>query len=205
MFASGNSVSLKFFAEKLGVSVKQIEKSVAELAEKYKDDCGIHLLNFNGKVQFASNPAYKDEVALILNSIKEKEFTKTILECAAIVAYKQPITRAELEDIRRVNSDYAVRTLLDLGMIAPCGRKDSIGHPVLYGTTDTFLKRFKIADLGELPDYTTLLGQISSLSEGVSESTTYLYNSNRDVSFHEEEEEGANVDFVESNEETDEE
>lgn len=188
LFASGNSVPLKFLAEKLGVSVKQIEKSVAELAEKYKDDCGIYLLNFNGKVQFATNPAYKDEVALVLNSIKEKEFTKTILECAAIIAYKQPITRAELEDIRRVNSDYAVRTLLDLGMIAPCGRKDSIGHPVLYGTTDTFLKRFKITDLEELPDYTTLLGQISSLGEGVSETTSYLYNSNRDVSFREEEE-----------------
>jgi segregation and condensation protein B len=174
LFASGNSISIKFLAEKLNVTTKAVEKSLRELGEKYTGECGIYLLNFNGKAQLATNPTYKDEVSLILSSIKEKEFTKTILECAAIIAYKQPITRGELEEIRRVNSDYAIRTLLDLEMIAPCGRKDAIGHPVLYGTTDKFLKRFKISELGDLPDYESLMGQIAQLGE--SSESSYLYS-----------------------------
>lgn len=174
LFASGNSVSLSLLAEKLEVPLAQVKKSVEELKEKYANDCGIHLLNFNGKAQLASNPEYKDSVANVLNSIKEKEFTKTILECAAIIAYKQPITKGELEEIRRVNSDYAVKTLLDLKMIEPCGRKDAIGKPILYITTDNFLKRFKISSLDELPDYDLLMSQIATLSESAEESA-YLY------------------------------
>lgn len=174
LFASGNSVPVKMLAEKLGASEKAVNKSIDVLKEKYAGDCGIYILTFNGKVQLATNPNYKEEVALVLNSIKEKEFTKTILECAAIIAYKQPITRGELEEIRRVNSDYAVRTLLDLNMIAPCGRKDTLGRPMMYATTDTFLKRFKIADLGELPDYGDLMNQIAKLGEA-SDDSSYLY------------------------------
>lgn len=168
LFASGNAVPVKLLSEKLAVSEREIVKSLKELESRYSGDSGIVLLNFNGKVQLATNPQYKEEVSLVLSSIKEKEFTKTILECAAIIAYKQPITRGELEEIRRVNSDYAVRTLLELGMIAPCGRKDAIGHPVLYGTTDVFLKRFKIENIGALPDYDELMDQISRLSENSS-------------------------------------
>ena len=62
---------------------------------------------------------------------KEKEFTKTILECAAIIAYKQPITKPELEDIRQVSCDYAIHTLLELEMIVACGRKDAVGKPIM--------------------------------------------------------------------------
>ena len=174
LFAAGNSIPMALLAEKLEVSLPQVKKSLEELKAKYADDCGIHLLMFNGKVQLASNPEYKDGVADMLNSIKEKEFTKTILESAAIIAYKQPITKGELEDIRRVNSDYAVKTLLDLKMIEPCGRKDAIGKPILYITTDNFLKRFKISSLDELPDYDELMSQIATLS-GDAEESAYLY------------------------------
>ena len=175
LFASGGGISLALLAEKLEVSAAQVKKSVEELKAKYAADCGIHLLTFNGKAQLASNPTYKDEVASVLNSIKEKEFTKTILESAAIIAYKQPITKGELEDIRRVNSDYAVKTLLDLKMIEPCGRKDAIGKPILYITTDNFLKRFKISSLEELPNYDDLMAQIAALS-GDTEESAYLYS-----------------------------
>lgn len=174
LFASGNSISLALLAEKLEVSAAQVKKSVEELKVKYANESGIHLLTFNGKIQFATNPAYKDEVASVLNSIKEKEFTKTILESAAIIAYKQPITKGELEEIRRVNSDYAVKTLLELKMIEPCGRKDAIGKPILYITTDNFLKRFNISSLEELPDYEDLMAHIAELSDNVEESA-YLY------------------------------
>ena len=95
-FASGEPVPVKFIVEKLGVTIKQVNKSIDELKEKFNDKSGIQLLVFNGKLQFASNPKYKQQISEVLIPIKEKELTRTILECAAIIAYKQPITKPEL-------------------------------------------------------------------------------------------------------------
>lgn len=161
LFASGKSVSLSDIAEKLGVSMGEVKKSLHELKEKYGEDGGIQLLQFNGKAQLGSNPAYKTDVEAVLNPIREKELTRTILECAAIVAYKQPITKTEIELLRGLNSDYAVRVLLDLKLIYPCGRKDAVGKPILYATTDEFLKRFKLNSLEDLPDYDALMAAIT--------------------------------------------
>jgi len=173
LFASGNSVAISELTEKFGVSNGEIRDAIEELKLKYPAESGIQLLEFNKKLQLSTNPTYKDEVALVLNSIKEKEFTKTILECASIIAYKQPITRTELESIRGVNSDYAIRTLLELNMIVPCGRKDTIGKPILYATTDTFLKRFRLTSLDELPDYDALM---EKLAKETSSADSYLYH-----------------------------
>ncbi len=173
LFASGRSVPIADIAEKLGVTENAVKKAVAELKERYSGERGIQLLEFNKKVQFASNPDYKEGVAAVLNPIREKELTRTILECAAIIAYKQPITRAEIEALRGVNSDYGVNALLELKLIYPCGRKDAIGHPVLFATTDEFLKRFKLHSLDELPDYEELLKKIEQPD---AERDVYLYN-----------------------------
>ncbi len=179
VFASGEAVPVKFIMEKLGKTLKEVNACVDELKEKYSEDSGIQLLVFNGKLQFASNPKYKEQIAEVLIPIKEKEFTKTILECAAIIAYKQPITKPELEDIRRVNCDYAIKILLDLQMIEPCGRKDAVGKPILYCTTDNFLKRFKLNSIAELPDYDELMVQIAELNNTLlaedEEDANYLY------------------------------
>ena len=114
-----------------------------------------------------------------MTPIKEKEFTKTILECAALIAYKQPITKPELEEIRQVSCDYAIHTLLELEMIVPCGRKDAVGKPILYATTDNFLKRFKLNSIDELPDYDELMKQIAELNSSLlaedEEDANYLY------------------------------
>lgn len=171
LFASGNAVPLSLLAEKLGVTKREIDASIEQLKQKYDDEGGQLLLLFNGKAQFSTNPLFKDSVSAVLNQIKEKEFTKAILECAAIVAYKQPITRTELEAIRGVSSDYAVRTLLELQMIEPVGRKDAVGKPILYGTTDNFLKRFRLKSLSDLPDYDALMESLK-LDE---EDESYLY------------------------------
>ncbi len=125
------------------------------------------------KFNEATNPDYKDTVSLVLMPIREKEFTRTILESAAIIAYKQPVTRIDLEEIRG-NSEYAVQKLLELGMIEPVGRKDAVGKPVLFGTTDKFLKRFQISSLDELPDYEELINKIS-LIHGNKQDDDYLY------------------------------
>ncbi len=174
LFACGTPVETDVLREKLGLKKVEMDAAIRYLEKKYTGECGIRLLTFNHKLQLATNPDYKEAVAEVLNPIREKEFTKTILECAAIVAYKQPITRSELEAVRGVNSDYAITTLLSLEMIEPCGRKDSPGKPTLYATTDNFLKRFKLKSLNELPDYTELMDKIAAINAAASEET-YLY------------------------------
>ncbi len=127
---------------------------------------------FNKKLQFCSNPENAEYVSAVLNPIKEKELSKSMLEVAAIIAYKQPVTRIDLEELRG-NSEYAVQKLLELGVIEPVGRKDAVGKPVLFGTTDKFLKRFQIESLDQLPDYEELINKISLLHP--TKEDDYLY------------------------------
>lgn len=171
LFASGKGVAIADIAEKLEVTEGEVKKALGELREKYSGDSGIVLLEFNKKAQLGSNPKYKEGISAVLNPIREKELTRTILETAAIVAYKQPITRTEIELLRGVNSDYAVNALLELKLIYPCGRKDAVGKPILFATTDEFLKRFKLNSLEDLPDYDTLMAAITRTEDRDS----YLY------------------------------
>ena len=176
LFAAGDAVPVDLLREKLDVSKREVDEAVRQLEKKYTGVCGIRLLNFNHKLQLAINPDYKDVISLVLMPIREKEFTRTILECAAIIAYKQPITRGELEGVRGINSDYAITTLLSLDMITPCGRKDSPGRPVQYATTDNFLKRFKLKSLSDLPDYEELMKKIAELNAiDTAANSNYLY------------------------------
>ena len=165
LFLSGNAVEMSFIAEKLGVSTKEVAKAAEELKEKYSDESGINLLIFNKKLQFCSNPNYAKEVESVLNPIKEKELTNAMLETLAIIAYKQPITRLEIEEVRGVDSTYSVQNLTKLGMIEAVGRKDTIGKPILFATTDDFLKRFSLSDITDLPDYEALLERLKTISE----------------------------------------
>ena len=174
LFVSGTQVAISDISEKLEVSDKDVLDAAKLLKEKYSENSGIQILIFNKKLQFCSNPANADAVSAVLNPIKEKELSKSMLEVAAIIAYKQPVTRIDLEEIRG-NSEYAVQKLLELGVIEPVGRKDAVGKPVLFGTTDKFLKRFQISSLDELPDYDELINKIS-LIRGNSNDSDYLYN-----------------------------
>ena len=173
VFVSGTKVAISDIAEKLSVTEGDVVSAVKSLQKKYSGESGIQLLMFNKKLQFCSNPAYAEEVSSVLNPIKERELSKSMLEVAAIIAYKQPVTRIDLEEIRG-NSEYAVQKLLEIGVIEPVGRKDAVGKPVLFGTTDEFLKRFQISSLDELPDYEELINKIS-LIHGGQDQDDYLY------------------------------
>lgn len=173
LFVSGNPVPIGAIAEKLGVREQDVKEAAKILQERYAEHGGLRLLSFNNKLQLSSNPEYKDYISAVLNPIKEREFTKTILECSAIIAYKQPITKGELEALRGLNCDYAIHTLLDLKMIEPVGRKDAVGRPILYATTDNFLKRFHLNSIEDLPDYDTLMESIAKLH--ADEPDAYLY------------------------------
>ena len=166
LFVSGKAVEEKFIKDKLNVSDKQFTEAISELLAKYSGDSGVHLLRFNKKLQFATNPAYAKEVEAVLNPIKEKELTNAMLETLAIIAYKQPVTRIEVEEIRGVDCTYSVQNLVHLGMVECVGRKESIGKPLLFATTDEFLKRFSISNVSDLPDYETLLDKLQQISSG---------------------------------------
>ena len=152
LFVAGDGVEKSFLAEKLGVSEKNIDKATVELEKELSGECGVHLIRFKNKIQLASNPEYASVISDVLNPIREKALTRASLETLAIIAYKQPITKLEVEDVRRVNSDYAVQILLDQDMIEVVGRKDAVGKPLLFGTTENFLKRFNIENLSDLPE-----------------------------------------------------
>ncbi len=165
VFVSGNQIAVKDIADKLEVTEKQVLEAAKKLQDKYNENSGINLLVFNKKLQFCSNPKYAEDVAVVLNPIRERELSKSMLEVAAIIAYKQPVTRLDLEEIRGVDSEYAIQNLLKLGVIEVVGRKDAIGRPVLFGTTDGFLKRFQIPSLDSLPDYDKLLSAIATTNK----------------------------------------
>lgn len=161
LFVSGEAVQYTDIAEKLRIEVKEVESAIKALKEeKEKAFSGILVQTFNGKAQLTSSPNYAEQVSEVLNPIKEKALTRAVLEVAAIIAYKQPITRLEIESVRGVNSDYAVNVLIENNLIEIVGRKDAIGKPLLYGTTDEFLKRFNLESISDLPDYDELLERI---------------------------------------------
>ena len=173
LFVSGNEVAVKDISDKLGISEKEILNEAKELQEKkYGEGSGIKLLIFNKKLQLCSNKDNADSVATVLNPIRERELSRSMLEVAAIIAYKQPVTRTDLEDIRMCSCEYAIQNLLKLGVIEVVGRKEALGRPVLFGTTDNFLKRFQISSLDELPDYDEMLSKIKQMNGGDS---NYLY------------------------------
>ena len=192
LFVSGQGVDISDMAEKLEVEEKDIKDAVKNLKEKKKNS-GINILTYKNSVQLCSNPDYAEDIATVLNPIREKQLTKAALETLAIIAYKQPITRLDIEEIRGVSSDYAVQVLINFNLIEVVGRKDAVGKPLLFGTTDEFLKRFDIENLDELPDYDELLERIAVLHNEFNDG---LYRSTEIIP------EDQLSDHVESNDET---
>lgn len=176
LFVAGEGIEKSFILQKLNISEKELEKAISDLQNEYAGEKGIHIITYKNKVQLASNPEFAEYISEVLNPIREKALTRAALETLAIIAYKQPITKLEIEDIRRVNCDYAVQILSEQNMIEVVGRKDAVGKPLLFGTTDNFLKRFNLQDLSGLPDYETLIERIKVIEENEQPQSDSLYN-----------------------------
>lgn len=178
LFVSGEGVEKKDIAEKLELTDKQLSKYIEQIKQDFGEDSGILLIEYKNKIQLCTNQKYVDDISAILNPIREKALTKATLETVAIVAYKQPITKLEIEEIRNSKSaDYAIQMLLDHKLIEVVGRKDAVGKPFLFGTTDEFLKRFNLSSLQDLPSYEDLLERIKLIRQEteVQHSTDSLY------------------------------
>ncbi|MDE7463848.1 MAG: SMC-Scp complex subunit ScpB [Clostridiales bacterium] len=177
LFVSGDGLKISDICELLELQKSEVNGAVKRLQKKFGGKSGIHLISYNGKIQFASNPEYSDVIACVLNPIKEKALSTPAMETLSIIAYRQPVTRLDVEHIRGVNCDYALQALLKNNLIEIVGRKESLGKPLLFGTTENFLKRFGIEDITQLPDRDALLEKIRDIEETTQEpEAEQLYN-----------------------------
>ena len=172
LFLSGDGLDRGTIMEKLQITPKALDKAIEVLKKRYDENCGINFITYKDKLQLCGNPKYADDVSLVLNPIRERQLSRATLEVMAIIAYKQPVTRLDVQDIRGLNSDYAIQTLLNYKLIEVVGRKDAIGKPLLFGTTDEFLRHFGINDIKDLPNYDDLMKGIQQIQN----ENNHLYN-----------------------------
>ncbi len=131
---------------------EDVMECIAQLKEKYKaSQYAFQVTEIAGGYQFLTKPSYHEVVNLLLKQKSNKKLTKAALETLAIIAYRQPITKTEIEGLRGVSSDYAVQKLLEKELIVIKGKEDSPGKPILYGTHRKFMEHFGLKDLGDLP------------------------------------------------------
>lgn len=158
LFAAGDPLKIKDISSILECSGDFTKILMDELAEKYEnEDRGIKLISINDSYQLVTKKENSDYVQKLLKINTRQSLSQAALETLAIIAYKQPVTRIEIDDIRGVKSDRAVSTLIEKKLIKECGRKDIPGRPIMYGITEEFLKCFGIKDLGELPSLDKLI------------------------------------------------
>ena len=158
LFAIGGAVEESKLMSAIGteeapIPKKEFKAAINELMDDYsQEDRGIKLIELDGKYQLCTKNDYFDILGKIVNMPKKHVLTDVLLETLSIVAYKQPVTRAEIEKIRGVSCSHAVNKLVDYSLICEVGRLDAPGHPILFGTTDDFLRSFGISSMDELPD-----------------------------------------------------
>jgi segregation and condensation protein B len=138
--------------EDTNITSADIETSVTELNEKFNNEnSSFKIVSIAGGYLFGTKHEYAKYVGYLSNEKTKRRLSQAALETLAIIAYKQPITKPEIESIRGVNSDYMINTLLEKTLITIKGRSETIGRPLLYGTTPEFLKYFGINKIGDLP------------------------------------------------------
>ena len=163
LFASGEPLSKKRIADILQTETETVERLIALLEEDYRSkNRGLCVRRVADGYQLVTKPEF-DNLIRQLVSQQELKLSSAAMETLAIVAFKQPVTRSEMEAIRGVKVDGVVNTLLDTGLICEAGRKESIGKPILYGTTELFLTTFgfnSIEDLPPLPEDLSVLQSV---------------------------------------------
>ena len=152
LFVSGEPLTLREIAINLEATPKYVEEVLTELMKDYEvKERGIKLILVNGGYQLVTKAEHSDYIQKLLKKNKRQSLSQASLESLAIVAYKQPITRIDIDEIRGVKSDSAIQRLLEKGLIKEVGRLEVPGRPILYATSEEFLRQFGLQDLKELP------------------------------------------------------
>ena len=145
LFAMGDSVETASLAEVLEISQEEVREAVHVLEERFNaEGSGLKINWFEDAVQLSSRPEYYEYLVKIAKQPKKQVLTDTLMETLSIIAFKQPVTRAEVESIRGVNSDFAINKLVGFGLVE---------ETLLFGTTEQFLRSFGISSLDDLPDF----------------------------------------------------
>ncbi|MCH5341916.1 MAG: SMC-Scp complex subunit ScpB [Acetatifactor sp.] len=153
LFTMGESVEISRLADVIEEDVKTTNEILEEMAKQYaRDDRGIFLTRLDNSVQLCTKAEMYEYLIKIAKAPRKMMLTDTVLETLSIIAYKQPVTRIEVERIRGVSCDHAINKLLEYDLITELGRLDAPGRPLLFGTTEQFLRSFGVASLEELPE-----------------------------------------------------
>ncbi|MBQ7972862.1 MAG: SMC-Scp complex subunit ScpB [Lachnospiraceae bacterium] len=153
LFAMGESVEVSDLADVLEESEAFVREILEEMQVYYAAaDRGIQLIELEDSVQLCTKDEHYDALIKIANAPKKQVLTDALLETLSIIAYKQPVTRLDVEKIRGVNSDHGISRLVELGLIQELGRLDAPGRPLLFGTTEQFLRSFGVKSIDELPE-----------------------------------------------------
>ena len=152
LFVAGEAVQMEDLARALEMTVLECDRLIDQIAQQYlAEQRGIEIIRIEARLQFRTSRQYAEQVQRALKPLSARTLSRSVLETLSIVAYKQPVTRSEIEGIKGVSADYSLRTLLQRRLIEPVGRKEAIGRPMMYGTTDEFMRHFGLSTLSDLP------------------------------------------------------
>lgn len=152
LFVSGEPLSLRELSNNLEIKDKVIEEVIKEMMNEYEEKSrGIKLISIDGAYQLVTKSENSDYIQKLLKKNKKHSLSQASIESLAIIAYKQPITRIDIDEIRGVKSESAIQKLVERGLIKDIGRLEVPGRPILYGTTDEFLRQFGLKTIKELP------------------------------------------------------
>ena len=152
LFVAGEPLRVEDLAKALEVSVREVEAELIRIRDEYDfHQRGFTLKRFGHQVQLATRALYSADVVHLLQPVQKQSLSQAAMETLAVVAYKQPVTRAEVEQIRGVKCDYSLQSLMNKELIMEVGRKEALGRPILYGTTENFLAHFGLTTLEDLP------------------------------------------------------
>lgn len=152
LFTMGDSVEVSKIASAIEQDVPTTEKLIHNMMDKYqKEERGIRIIELDHAYQLCSKPEMHEYLIRIAKQPKKYVLTDVMLETLSIIAYRQPITKLEIEKIRGVKSDHAVNKLIEYNLVCELGRLDAPGRPLLFGTTEEFLRRFSVQSLDDLP------------------------------------------------------
>lgn len=175
LFTMGESVELGRIASAINNDEETTRKLLHHMIDTYqKEDRGIQIIELDDAYQMCTKKEMYEYLIRIAKQPKRCVLSDIQLEVLSIVAYRQPVTRLEIEKIRGVKSDYAVNKLVEYGLIEECGRLDIPGHPIVFGTTEEFLRRFSIQSLDDLPNLAP--EQIESFKEEAEEEAQLKLN-----------------------------
>ncbi|MEQ8153390.1 MAG: SMC-Scp complex subunit ScpB [Clostridiaceae bacterium] len=167
LFTAGEPLSIKDISNIIECSHEECSELVKEMSEEYinNNGRGIKLISIEDAFQLVTKPQYSDYVQKLLKKNIRQSLSQASLESLAIIAYKQPITRIDIDDIRGVKSDSAIQKLIERNLIKETGRMDVPGRPILYGTTEEFLRAFGLQDLKEMPSIDLFVASTESEDE----------------------------------------